>query len=684
VTLVDKLANQIMNASHVLRASSTTSRNSVAGLSSSSISYRSSRTQNAPRNHDSSSDEEEIFEPRAYSTTSGQACPSSLSPTTSYSIENADAADAMDIETALSTRSKVTVGRKTKDGSKAPAPSRTVTTRSSAGRRPKSTRGSKIITSQGASSKKPTPVAAPCVVYRPYLIYSERKAVQNALLGKYTTQFLSEAERKLLETDILHVPFSDDEMFMISSHLREEKRATDQDDMDLDLSVAEELVSLMAGSRKLIPNIIRTVEMIRKPGQMLNDRDSSAVSALLMDATAGNLDKIQAFVELRPIRRQKTNGSCLNSALRQREMLGLSPVRIARGQEPFRATITDLIEDTLVRKSEWTNSSGDVTTITWRSNWNSQLQIEEGVEEGFVCGAVAHSDNHNMQYNKPGNLLLGSVPRDTVRSFDHHRIVRPLVAPAENAANSLPSMRLTQDPWLYTSVVSAAHCRESGLTFTASFDRTVKVWSVAKDGSSMDIRGTWDHDGIVDFVVTSKCHNLVATASRSKINSVRVYNVDEHEISKSPFDSYGGNKSSEQAEDVHSESKWAYYPATIQWGRAEVCADLLLVGYSPRSDSGEDSDIPDEKKHTGELCLWNARNGEPLRITSRSQNVFDVAWHPSHPIFVVATSPSGAYNSDTTKTQIRLFCNSQLKPDVFSPIRTLDCPAIDINSLTIR
>jgi hypothetical protein len=294
--LVDKLANQIMNASHVLRASSTTSRNSAAGLSSSSISYRSSPTQNAPSDHESSSDEEEIFEPRAYSTTTEQAYPSSLSPTTSYSIENADAADAMDTETELSTRSKVTVGHKTRDGPKAPAPIRNVTTRSSAGTRPKSTQDSKIVTNQGVSSKKPTPVAAPCVVYRPYLIYSERKAVQNALLGKYTTQFLSEAERKLLETDILHVPFSDDEMFMISSHLREEKRATDQDDMDLDRSVAEDLVSLMAGSRKLIPNIIRTVEMIRKPGQMLYDRDSSAVSALLMDAAAGNLDKIQAFV----------------------------------------------------------------------------------------------------------------------------------------------------------------------------------------------------------------------------------------------------------------------------------------------------------------------------------------------------------------------------------------------------
>jgi WD40 repeat protein len=333
---------------------------------------------------------------------------------------------------------------------------------------------------------------------------------------------------------------------------------------------------------------------------------------------------------------------------------------------------TDRLEYTLIRKSEWTNCSGDVTTIAWRS------------EDSFVCGATAHSDNHNMQYNKPGNLLLGSVSHDAVRSLNHHRIVRPLVTVTESAENSLPSMRLTQDPWLYTSVVSVAHSPNSGLTFTASFDRTVKVWSVAKDGSSMDLRGTWNHDGIVNFVVTSEYHNRVATASHSKFNSVRIYDVVEHEISRSLFHGYGGNKSSEQAEETHPGAKWTYYPATIQWGKAKVCEDLLLVGYSPRADSGEDSDIPDEKKRTGELCLWDAKSKEPLKITSRSQNVFDVAWHPSHPIFVVATSPSGAYNTDTTKTQIRLFCNSPLKPEVFSPIRTLDCPAMDINSLTIR
>jgi hypothetical protein len=48
---------------------------------------------------------------------------------------------------------------------------------------------------------------------------------------------------------------------------------------------------------------------------------------------------------------------------------------------------------------------------------------------------------------------------------------------------------------------------------------------------------------------------------------------------------------------------------------------------------------------------------------------------------VAATSPSGIFDSDKTKTQIRLFAlNDQ---EIFMNTQALDCSALDINELTI-
>ena len=358
------------------------------------------------------------------------------------------------------------------------------------------------------------------------------------------------------------------------------------------------------------------------------------------------------------------------SLLRQREMDGMAPVRVARGRTNLKATTYARLEDSFVQKSEWTDCSGDIASISWIT------------EDAFLCGALAHLDSHNMQYNKPGNLLLGSTTQDTLRSFGDHRVARPVVDSSRNAENALPSMVATQDPWIYSSVVSTAHCKKSGYSFTASFDATVKIWSVSDDGSSMELAGTWRHDGKVNFVVTSDHHERVATASEVNSNAVRVYNFDDEAISKSAYDTYGGNKALGQTGEIHRSDTWSYQPATIQWGRASQVANLILVGYSPRSDTGDEVDIPDEKKNTGELCVFNAETGEPVTISSsHSQNVFEVQWHPTQPIFAAATSPSGAFDTEKTKTQIRLFALNE--SDIFMNIQALDCPALDINELTI-
>ena len=368
-----------------------------------------------------------------------------------------------------------------------------------------------------------------------------------------------------------------------------------------------------------------------------------------------------------PPKKLKTTSSekDLLSLLREREIHGTTPFRVGQGRPSLKSSIYARLEDSFIRQSEWTDASGDIQSISWIT------------DDAFLCGSTAHLDSHNMEYNKPGNLLLGSTANDTLRSFPDHRVPRPK-SDKPNAA----AMQQTQDPWLYSSVVSTAHCERNGYSFTASFDETVKIWSILPDGSSMKVAGTWTHGGKVNFVVTSDHHVRVATAADVASNAVRVYDFDEYSISDSTYDLYAGEKALSQMEDDQETKKWSYLPATIQWGKAPQVANLLLVGYSPRSETGDDADIPDHKKDTGELCVWNTANGEPIIISSsHTQNVFEVQWHPTQPIFVAATSPSGIFDTDKTKTQIRLFAlNNQ---EVFMNIQALDCAAIDINELTI-
>ncbi|OHF02427.1 WD repeat domain-containing protein [Colletotrichum orchidophilum] len=331
-------------------------------------------------------------------------------------------------------------------------------------------------------------------------------------------------------------------------------------------------------------------------------------------------------------------------------------------------------EDDLEMRAEWVGCAGDIMTMVWTSDTN------------VICGATAHSDSHNQQYNKPGNLLLCSTTLGQLKAFPDHRIPRPIV---EKGENSTEAMRQSQSPWLYSSVVSSDYDRINDRAYTSSFDKTVKVWKVDDTGAKMEALGTWAHMGNVNFVVVSKHESgMVATAADVPTQAVRVYRVDNDNVSQSPYQVFTGARAWDEGDEkTTATQKWAYFPATMQWGLAQGVQHFLLVGYSPRSFTGDDNDIPVEKKNTGEICLWNCLTGEKIKVmTASTQNVFEVVWHPTLPSFIVATSPAGLMVDDKTLTQIRIFRPS-LTPEgetAFSEMQCLDCPAKDINELTIK
>ncbi|RAL61727.1 hypothetical protein DID88_002795 [Monilinia fructigena] len=496
---------------------------------------------------------------------------------------------------------------------------------------------------------------------RPYIDASSRDRIHRGL------ERISVRERELILGRIYHIDFCEEELSIVRQVLQSQVRLKGMPTTALLMQKQKlnvpELVSLLMSRNQTSHQSI---------GEgLIHSRGSESLTAFLRDAAAGEVLINARTLRVGPQRPSRE----FSSLLRQREMHGMVPVRSCGGQRSYIQEINSSLEDSLQRKVEWTDCCGDIWAISWINN------------DAFVCGATAHSDSHNMQYNKPGNLVVGSVSKETLDAIPDHRIVRPIVNASENAENALESMRQTQDPWLYTSISAISHSKKSGLSFTASFDGTVKVWRVSPSdtGSSMDILGTWAHEGKVNFVTTSEHHDLVATASDVYNDAVRVYRLDEGNLSESPFDTYNGEKAAEQAQELCRKDLWAYYPATVQWGKLESVSHLLLVGYSPRSISNEEVDIPEDKKNSGELCLWNAFDGSKVPIASaRTQNVFEVVWHPTKPAFIAATSPCGVSKGET-KTQVRLFAARTDKDDhtAFYPIRVLDCPALDINELTV-
>lgn len=406
-----------------------------------------------------------------------------------------------------------------------------------------------------------------------------------------------------------------------------------------------------------------------KPQRIRKSAAQSRIAGTVSDLSASGGAAMFSVPKIRSPR------SRLDFMLKDREINGMEPTLLREAKLSYKTLSMNALEDSMVRDHQWASQSGDAVTITWAS------------PSTFISGALTHYDVHNMQYNRHGNLVVGSTDSKMVKMVDGHRTLRPIVTPEENKENALPSMRATQDEWRYASVISTAYCETNGYTFTASYDKTVKIWNVSETekGPLLERKGLWEHDSFVNFVVTSKHHDKVATASEARNDAVRVYSFDESSISQSSYDVYNANRAFDRPGDLRMAESWAYHPATLQWGRSENVMNLLLVGYSPRATSNHEEEIPDTKKNSGELCCWNVETGEQIHITSgKSTNIFEVIWHPSQPIFLVACAPSGSYDPKRTKTQVRLYqLQGTADNETFQCMKTLDCPASDVNELTI-
>ncbi|OBT87529.1 hypothetical protein VE02_03766 [Pseudogymnoascus sp. 03VT05] len=518
-------------------------------------------------------------------------------------------------------------------------------------------------------------------ITRPYISLSARKDIARGL----SEQRLTPSEKNMLHNHIVHVDFTSEEV----KYVRNVMDVWHRDHVES--KPPAQRLRISNGSVKVYPSLLQMIVKSQQESlgtdegsRLIKQRSEESLSNFLDDYGSdiwqgymSNGSKFAAgatsVLRVAPKSREmgtgtsmgikSNNHASISAILRERE---LSRGTFGRARTSTKARILTSMDDAIVREIEFTGCSGDIATITWLPG------------DKFVCGAITHSDESNQQYNKPGNLALGSVQKSSLRSVSGHRIIRPIV---EKGSNALESMRETQDPYLYCSVTATAFHEGSQKALTGSFDKTVKVWDINSDGSGMTLCGTWHHGGVINFVVTSPHHSKIATAADVFSDAIRVYDLNEDDISNSAFVSYSGSRADEQsAEQLRSRQSWVYYPSTLQWGKAPSVAHLLLTGYSPRSFDVHD-EVPKLVEDTGELCLWDTAKGTRVLITSaRTQNVFEVVWHPTLPVFVAATSATGEHE-DGVRTQLRIFCETEI--GTFSHTKTFDCRAVDINEITL-
>ncbi|WEW56336.1 hypothetical protein PRK78_001779 [Emydomyces testavorans] len=298
----------------------------------------------------------------------------------------------------------------------------------------------------------------------------------------------------------------------------------------------------------------------------------------------------------------------------------------------------------------WTGASNDVLVLSWSPD-----------STRFVAGAAAQTDDHNMQYNRNNNLLLGNLRSSKLKELPDHRIQRPLL---ESGPNS-HSTYVMVDPNLYMTV-NAAHWTSCGNhLYTASFDQTVKLWDVSSHENAKCVN-TQSHPGKVQEMAVSKFDNqLVATGCDGP--SFYLCRVEDNAFCQPVELTFRRDKCSRMT------------PSSLQWGLTPQTNNMLVGGMT-----GEDSINSHDPSRNGYLSLWRVDEASvtTLHVTPNTQNIFDVAWHPSLSILATGcTVPFSArthgYGSDV-RSLVRIYepLNSKCVTQSY------DCPALDINQVT--
>ncbi|OJJ44855.1 hypothetical protein ASPZODRAFT_134254 [Penicilliopsis zonata CBS 506.65] len=290
----------------------------------------------------------------------------------------------------------------------------------------------------------------------------------------------------------------------------------------------------------------------------------------------------------------------------------------------------------------WKGASNDVLVLTWSP---------KGTQ--FAVGAAAESDDLNMDYNRGNNLLLGDLTRNSLKELPDHWVQRPR---RRNLA-----LNTTADRRLFMSVTAIQWYED--MLLTASYDHTVKLWDVA-NYDQISCRKTLRHRSKVNLMARSHFYsNLVATGT---LDDFTLWDLEDN--SSSPLEAIKGK----QAKNIIE-----YTPTALVWGQTNVTKKFLVAGMSEK--------VPNQyiTASSGQLAVWTASETSmaPIQISPSAQNIFDIKWHPTMPIFVTGSSrPKLNINgaAKDTRSVVRIYEPFVSKRSTME----LDCPALDMNDVS--
>ena len=305
----------------------------------------------------------------------------------------------------------------------------------------------------------------------------------------------------------------------------------------------------------------------------------------------------------------------------------------------------------------WKGASGDVVAVAWAPNSTT-----------FAVGAAAHTNPEDVQYNRPCNLLLGDVNENTLVELPDHRIDRPKPETLSDSYNARQAVYDACDPMVYETVTSIGFGPVANRMYTASHDRTVKIWDVSATKKCLR---TLHHDAKVTSVeVSSQIPGLFATASATIDNAIHLYY--EEDMEESTDSELGSDTFSSARAQKYPDLK--IYPECLRWGPNYHNRNLLLAGF--RQWDHDDGEVPRQ----GHLCLWDLNKPGFLRVMPSAQSVLAAAWHPHRPYFATGGAPGKEVGDRKTRTVVRVY-------DVRAPnsvTSEYECRALDMQDVTFH
>lgn len=374
----------------------------------------------------------------------------------------------------------------------------------------------------------------------------------------------------------------------------------------------------------------------------LKNRSKICLKAFLQDAKSSALSTSPSVIRFLPIDDEAEFDSFRydqfnSSALLRSRALGH---KLHRGLKTIQPTLSEAVKWEFYKT--WKGASNDVLELCWSPDGTR-----------FAASAAAQCDEHNMVYNRNNNLLLGDLVGNRLKELPDHRIRRPFSAQHGNTAI---------DPDLYMTVtgVKWSNCGER--LYTSSYDRTVKVWDVRRHSEATCVN-TIDHSGEVHVMAVSHSGQIATGCEDS--SPFRVSNV-----------SSDGNVTDVS---VGTAGKEGMTPSSLAWGCPSYGGNLLALGMS-----GKEVVRSHDPPRNGHLAVWQVGEGRvtPLPVSPNSQNIFDIRWHPTMPIFATASTVSTSARAMGVSRDVRSLVR------IYDPTRSkiatheYDCPALDINDVT--